>query len=112
MASAKAKSAALVAGALTIASAPGPFAFLEGHDRVPPPRVEHSHVIEAPATAQRLIPAPVSDATEPRPGALPSPPGPPTSVAPPAAAPPEGGRTKENGRNQVTLSSKPGAQSS
>src|SRR5688572_6191005 len=79
--------AALVAGVLTIASAPGPFAFLERQDRVPPPRTLRSHVIEAPATAQRLIPAPASEGREPRPGALPSPPAPPASVAPPAAAP-------------------------
>lgn len=80
--------AALLAGALAIASAPGPFAFLERHDRVPPPRTLRSHVIEAPATAQRLIPAPATDATEPRPGALPSPPAPAAPIAPPAASPP------------------------
>jgi D-alanyl-D-alanine carboxypeptidase/D-alanyl-D-alanine-endopeptidase (penicillin-binding protein 4) len=80
--------AALLAGALTIASAPGPFAFLERHDRVPPPRTLRSHVIEAPATAQRLIPAPAPGVTEPLPGALPSPPAPAAPVAAPAPAPP------------------------
>src|SRR5687768_4447423 len=80
--------AALLAGALTIASAPGPFAFLDRPDRVPPPRTFRSHVIEAPATAQRLIPAPATGATEPRPGALPSPPAPAAPTPPPVAAPP------------------------
>ena len=68
--------AALLAGVLTIASAPGPLSFLDRDGRRPPQRVEHSHVIEAPATAQVLIPAPAAVA----------PPSPEAPVPPPAPA--------------------------
>ena len=68
--------AALLAGALTIASAPGPLGFFHRDGRTPPQRVEHSHVIEAPATAQVLIPAPAEV----------SPPGPEAPVPVPASA--------------------------
>jgi D-alanyl-D-alanine carboxypeptidase/D-alanyl-D-alanine-endopeptidase (penicillin-binding protein 4) len=91
--------AALLAGALTISSAPGPLGFLDRDGRTPPQRVEHSHVIEAPATAQVLIPAP-ADVAPPSPqtqvspptpasvAELPVPPPPPPPVAAPAAPAP------------------------
>jgi D-alanyl-D-alanine carboxypeptidase/D-alanyl-D-alanine-endopeptidase (penicillin-binding protein 4) len=78
--------------------AAGPLGLLDNADRPPPPRVEHSHVIETDGgTAQRLIPPPAV-APLPRSVELPVPParpsGPqvtvPTSAVPPAspAAPP------------------------
>ena len=96
--------AALLAGAVTLASAPGPLGFLDRDGRTPPQRVEHSHVIEAPATAQVLIPAP-AEVTPPSPATpdpaptpvaaraaateLPVPPPPPIAAPPdPAPAPP------------------------
>jgi D-alanyl-D-alanine carboxypeptidase/D-alanyl-D-alanine-endopeptidase (penicillin-binding protein 4) len=79
--------AALLAGVLTIASAPGPFDFLGRGDRVPPTRTFRSHVIEAPATAQRLIHAPAPDVSGPIPGALPTPPGPPAAAPEPLPSP-------------------------
>ena len=67
----------------------GPLGFLTGEGRPPPPRIEHSHVLEG-AAAQRLFPAPASDpppgSATPVPACPPS--GPAVPTCPPAAPPP------------------------
>jgi serine-type D-Ala-D-Ala carboxypeptidase/endopeptidase (penicillin-binding protein 4) len=91
--------AVLIASTLGSAVAAGPLGGLSGRHR-PGRLVEHSHVIDAGGTAQRLLPGPPSAPDGPRsaapgpaapPGALPAPPsGFGRAAAPPSPTPPAG----------------------
>jgi D-alanyl-D-alanine carboxypeptidase/D-alanyl-D-alanine-endopeptidase (penicillin-binding protein 4) len=79
--------AALLASVLGTSFAPGPLGILSRHDRRPPARVEHSHVLDrAAGTAQHIIEVPAA-AAEAVPPVAPAP-AVPAGPAPPAPAPP------------------------